>query len=375
MIRALVALALVALALVAPSSLARAQERASTGVGSPLAVARRLVRGHRMGEARAALAMAGVAGTDQDCGLALLLLDVGDRPAALRAVSAIGPDDATSCVLAVWARIAEAEGHRIRASVFYQRALARTPTPLAPADDLRRREEALPAWARALANGVLDDDPGAAPAVASLATLCELVEAREESRGYYDLGSVHCASLCHAEADDLAMAVLRVREARVARVEGLEVAIRDHDGWRLAGSYGEARVGGGEVGGLSVDGCTLRQLVPGGPPEAETSLHQWRGESDGAQCYVRRQVEVHRHVCARVDGEWRCHGWQIEARRGETSAEGRGCRPPPWSPPAAWTVALHFTPDAVVITPGEGALPREITDQLGVHALADVFAP
>lgn len=206
-----------------------------------------------------------------------------------------------------------------------------------------------------------------APTAPSLGGLCRVLS-EDLSEG------ARCRVVARAAGDRVHAAALLASDDRH---EELWLAVRGPRAWRVVRAAGTAYSYQDLRGAIALSSLSVRQIVPGGPPEVDAVVRRWQVTLDPPDvCYARRVREVHRYVCSERGGEWSCLGLQVEAAAGETVVLEEPCEPPPWTPPEPWSVALRFTTDELEVTRRAGTPPAVMAPWMRErHPLDEVLRP
>ncbi|MEM9067900.1 MAG: hypothetical protein AAGE52_05315 [Myxococcota bacterium] len=285
-------------------------------------------------------------------------LELGHWRAVKRAESQAEEEPRSACRDALWARLAEHDGERLRARILRRLALARLEDELGDGDDprwvrdIRRRTRSADPFAERLASVVTSNAelPGL-----RVSQLCEVHWATSEPVVYETRCTVSRRN---------GLVVMRVISGTYHEVDEFLGLVRAEDGWRLAGMLGMVGNGRGELGSHRLRRARRRQVLPGGPTEIDAEIVAEVGEMDG--CYSSMHRERRRTVCRLADGEWSCRGWVLErgATRSELLPESEGCPPAPTEP--AWSVTLAFDETHVETRTRAGAPPAEALQRVPI---------
>ena len=259
------------------------------------------------------------------------------------------PEDA--CTYALWARLSERDGQRLRASVFWLRAKQLLEDEPAERRQARWARQAMrraasvretPRVRRALA-ATTAREPAPMPTLRELAdTTC--------------LRAIGYAPRCAVVRRVGSIAVLREVSGVFHEADTFWIAARSDAGWTLVTTLDMIGNGRGVVGAHELREFRLAQVVPGGEPELDARVHADVGEMTA--CGTERRDETRRTVCRMVDGAWQCHHWtvQVGAMRYVPHPDSeRGCSAPPPAP--GWSVELDFATDTVDVRATSGTPP------------------
>ena len=200
--------------------------------------------------------------------------------------------------------------------------------------------------------------------------ICRSLRADIDAAG--NLGRGHCRVVRRASSGPVHAAALLLWDERHEEV--VLAAERGDGRWQVIRRAATAYSYQGLVGSVAVRSLRVRHGIDGGAPEVEADVTRWQGElspSDG--CAYTRQRERHRYYCTIPGDDWACLSLQVGADAGRYVAFERPCTLPSTPPPAAWSIDVRFSPDAIEVTRRAGSPPAIIEPWFGTHPLSDAL--